>query len=48
MRALQALHEGRPFRVPIADTMPLRRADEAQRRLRGGGIEGRLVLIPEA
>ncbi|MFI5297023.1 MAG: alcohol dehydrogenase catalytic domain-containing protein [Polyangiales bacterium] len=48
MRALQELHRQQPFRVPIADALPLRRADEAQRRLRAGSIEGRLALVPDA
>lgn len=46
MAAVLALHEARPFAVPIAATLPLERADEAQRRVRAGGLEGRVVLVP--
>ncbi len=41
---MRALLASGPFEVPIAATLPLERADEAQRRLRAGGVEGRLVL----
>jgi D-arabinose 1-dehydrogenase-like Zn-dependent alcohol dehydrogenase len=47
MAEVFALHEARPFRVTIAEKLPLSRADEAQRRVRAGGLEGRLVLVPE-
>lgn len=41
-----ALHEASPFVLRVADRLPLAAADDAQRRLRAGGIDGRLVLIP--
>lgn len=43
---LLALHEKAPFSLVVAERLPLARADEAQRRLRAGGITGRLVLVP--
>lgn len=46
MAELFALHEERPFRVAIDRVLPLSRADEAQRRVRAGGLEGRIVLVP--
>jgi D-arabinose 1-dehydrogenase-like Zn-dependent alcohol dehydrogenase len=46
MAALFALHAERPFRVAIDRRMPLARADEAQRLVRAGGLEGRIVLVP--
>jgi len=39
-----AEHAERPFEVSIAETLPLESADAAQRRLRAGGLQGRLVL----
>ena len=44
MRALLAEHAERPFEVSTAETLPLESADAAQRRLRAGGLQGRLVL----
>jgi acryloyl-coenzyme A reductase len=46
MAALLELHRARPLRIPIDAAMPLSRADEAQRRVRAGGLEGRVVLVP--
>lgn len=43
---LLALHAESPLRFEIADSLPLSAADEAQRRLRAGGLQGRLVLVP--
>ena len=34
--------------VTIAEVMPLAAADEAQRRVKKGGLHGRLVLVPDA
>jgi D-arabinose 1-dehydrogenase-like Zn-dependent alcohol dehydrogenase len=47
MAALFALHAAKPFRVPIDRELPLARADEAQRLVRCGGLEGRIVLRPD-
>ncbi len=44
MAALLAHHAERPFRIPVAETLPLEQADAAQRRVRAGGLQGRLVL----
>jgi acryloyl-coenzyme A reductase len=46
MREVLAIHEARPFEFAIADLLPLARADEAQRRVKAGGLHGRLVLVP--
>jgi D-arabinose 1-dehydrogenase-like Zn-dependent alcohol dehydrogenase len=46
MAALLALHQAKPFRVVVERTLPLSRADEAQRLVRAGGREGRIVLVP--
>jgi D-arabinose 1-dehydrogenase-like Zn-dependent alcohol dehydrogenase len=46
MRAVLHMHAERPFDFPIARTMPLESADEAQRLVRGGGLRGRIVLEP--
>jgi D-arabinose 1-dehydrogenase-like Zn-dependent alcohol dehydrogenase len=46
MRAVLAMHAERPFDFPIARTMPLEKADEAQRLIRAGGLRGRIVLEP--
>lgn len=48
MADLLALHDRSPFDFQIADTLPLSQADAAQRRLRKGGLHGRLVLVPDA
>lgn len=41
-----ALHAAAPFALVVAERAPLSRADEAQRRLRAGGVVGRIVLVP--
>ena len=46
MRAVLAMHAERPFDFPIARTMALESADEAQRLVRAGGLRGRIVLEP--
>ncbi len=46
MRDLLAMHAEAPFRVPIDRVLPLARADEAQRAVRAGGLEGRIVVTP--
>jgi len=46
MAALFDLHAERPFEFAIQERLPLARADEAQRRVKRGGLQGRLVLIP--
>jgi len=46
MAALLALARERPLQVPIADEVELARADAAQRRVRAGGLGGRIVLRP--
>jgi acryloyl-coenzyme A reductase len=46
MVALIARLGDQPLTLPIADEWPLDRADEAQRRVRAGGLTGRLVLRP--
>jgi D-arabinose 1-dehydrogenase-like Zn-dependent alcohol dehydrogenase len=48
MRAVLALHGEKPFAFPIARTMPLEKADEAQRLIRAGGLRGRIVLQPRS
>jgi D-arabinose 1-dehydrogenase-like Zn-dependent alcohol dehydrogenase len=48
MAAVLALHEAKPFSIAIARVLPLERADEAQRMLRAGGVDGRFVLVPDA
>jgi D-arabinose 1-dehydrogenase-like Zn-dependent alcohol dehydrogenase len=44
MRGVLAMHAAEPFRFAVAHTMPLARADEAQRLVRAGGLRGRIVL----
>lgn len=44
MAALFAQHAARPFVIPVEETLPLEQADAAQRRVRAGGLQGRLVL----
>jgi D-arabinose 1-dehydrogenase-like Zn-dependent alcohol dehydrogenase len=44
MAELLSLHAATPLEFPSADVLPLARADQAQRRLREGGVSGRLVL----
>jgi acryloyl-coenzyme A reductase len=46
MAELLELRRRHPLRLPIAEELPLAQADAAQRRLRAGGIRGRLVLRP--
>jgi D-arabinose 1-dehydrogenase-like Zn-dependent alcohol dehydrogenase len=45
MDALLAMHAKEPFTIPIARTLPMKAADEAQRAVRTGGLEGRIVLV---
>ena len=44
MKALAALHEQQPLIPAIAARYPLAEADRAQRTLKAGGIQGRLIL----
>ncbi len=46
MRAVLALHAERLFDFPIARTLPLANADEAQHLVLAGGLRGRIVLEP--
>ncbi len=46
MAGLLELHASSPFTGVVAERIPLEQADAAQRRLRAGGIDGRLVLVP--
>jgi acryloyl-coenzyme A reductase len=46
MRALLALHAEAPFEVLVDRTLPLARADEAQKLVKQGGLRGRIVLEP--
>jgi D-arabinose 1-dehydrogenase-like Zn-dependent alcohol dehydrogenase len=48
MTSVLAMHVAAPFTIAVARTFPLRRADEAQRALRAGGVEGRFVLVPDS
>jgi acryloyl-coenzyme A reductase len=48
MAELLALHEQKPFTVPIDRVLPLSQADAAQRAVRAGGLKGRIVLVPSA
>ncbi len=47
MEAVLALHDEAPFTIAVDRTLPLSRADEAQRLVRAGGLTGRVVLVPE-
>jgi NADPH2:quinone reductase len=47
MAALFAFAAEHPLNLPIADELPLADADEAQRRVRAGGLWGRVVMIPD-
>jgi len=47
MEALLAEHARRPFEVAIDRTLPLSRADAAQRLVKAGGLEGRVVVVPD-
>jgi D-arabinose 1-dehydrogenase-like Zn-dependent alcohol dehydrogenase len=44
MASLFAFTHGRALALPIVDELPLARADEAQRRVKAGGLMGRIVL----
>jgi D-arabinose 1-dehydrogenase-like Zn-dependent alcohol dehydrogenase len=46
MREVVAMHAAKPFRF-VVHAMPLSRADEAQRLVRSGGLQGRIVLATE-
>jgi acryloyl-coenzyme A reductase len=46
MAELFALHAERPLRIAVDRTLPLARAEEAQRLVKAGGLEGRVVLVP--
>jgi acryloyl-coenzyme A reductase len=46
MEALFALWRDAPFHVPVEAELPLCDADRAQRMVRAGGRQGRLVLVP--
>jgi acryloyl-coenzyme A reductase len=46
MRAVVAMRAAKPFRF-VVQAMPLSRADEAQRLVRSGGLQGRIVLVPD-
>ena len=46
MARVFALYEDKPFEVTIDRTLPLARADEAQRLVKAGGLAGRIVLDP--
>lgn len=46
MRAVLAMQAERPFDFPIARTLPLAQADQAQRLVKEGGLRGRIVLTP--
>jgi D-arabinose 1-dehydrogenase-like Zn-dependent alcohol dehydrogenase len=45
MASLLALHQQTPFQIRIDRTLPLSRADEAQRLVKRGGLQGRVVLV---
>jgi acryloyl-coenzyme A reductase len=47
MARLFALHADKPFKVAIERILPLARAEEAQRMVKAGGREGRIVLVPD-
>jgi D-arabinose 1-dehydrogenase-like Zn-dependent alcohol dehydrogenase len=46
MAGLLELHRSEPFSFPIDRELPLHDAEEAQRLVRTGGLEGRIVLVP--
>lgn len=48
MARLFALHAEKPFHAAIERVMPLAQADEAQRLVKAGGRQGRIVLVPRA
>lgn len=47
MAEVLAMHRAKPFHVPIHRVFPLADADEAQRTTLGGGLRGRVVVVPE-
>ncbi len=47
MAKLLALHQEKPFEIPIHRVFPLAQADAAQRMVLAGGLRGRVVLLPE-
>jgi acryloyl-coenzyme A reductase len=46
MREVFRLHTDKPFSIPIHQRLDLSQADQAQRTVRAGGLQGRIVLIP--
>ncbi len=46
MAQLFELGASEPFDVQIDEELPLEAADQAQRRVRAGGLRGRIVLVP--
>jgi len=46
MAAVLAMHAETPLACPVADVVGLAQADDAQRRVKAGGLHGRLVLLP--
>ncbi len=46
MAQVVKLYEEKPFSVPAFDEVSLEEADEAQRRVQKGGLQGRIVVIP--
>jgi D-arabinose 1-dehydrogenase-like Zn-dependent alcohol dehydrogenase len=46
MAELLALHAEEPFSVQIHEQLALEQADRAQRSVRQGGLNGRIVLVP--
>ena len=48
MAALLELAAAQPFDIRIEERLALDQADHAQRRLRQGGLRGRMVLLPRA
>lgn len=46
MAEVLQLHATEPFQLVIHATLPLERADEAQRLVHAGGLRGRIVLLP--
>ncbi|MFN7950629.1 MAG: alcohol dehydrogenase catalytic domain-containing protein [bacterium] len=48
IEGIVALHREAPLEFLIDRTLPLAQADAAQRLVRAGGLEGRIVLVPGA
>ena len=46
MQALLDAHANQPWSIPVQEVLPLDEAEQAQRRVREGGLRGRLVLKP--